>query len=267
MNAKTKTSPTIPLIDARHLSLNDSSEMDIQFEVVAGTKVLIIDNFYRNPEYIRSLALSLDYHRVAGMYPGYLAFVSISTKPLLEFVNKLMVEVIGKDLTFTPYYQDDLAFAVMTKRGCELVPAQRKPHFDDFCDYAGLVYLNPAEQCAGGTSFWRHRISGWESASEVNGATLPALLARFGVTDQKSLVKRVLAEGGLEAGPIQYPTESTPTWERTQVITMKYNRFVFYDSLLFHTPHFYEDCFGETLETRRLTQNLYFNLPKDSAEN
>ena len=128
MSAKTMTHAISPLIEARYLALNDESEMDISFETVAGTKVLIIENVYRDPEYVRSLALSLNYHRPAGMYPGYFAFVSISTRPL----------------------------------------------------------------------------------------------------------------------------------------PMKFNRLVVYDSNLFHTPHFHEDCFGETLETRRLTQNLYFNLRKDS---
>ena len=61
-----------------------------------------------------------------------------------------------------------------------------------------------------------------------------------------------------------YPTELTAIWELTEVVPMKFYRLVVYDSNLFHTPHFHEDCFGETLETRRLTQNLYFNLRKDS---
>ena len=262
MSAKTMTHPISPLIEARDLALNEEGEMDISFETVAGTKVLIIENVYRDPDYVRSLALSLNYHRPAGMYPGYFAFVSISTRPLLELVNRKL-DLLSGQLTFTPYYQDDLAFAVIAKRGSELVAAQRKPHFDDFCDYAGLVYLNSPEQCAGGTSFWRHRLSGLERASQVNGASLPALLARFGVADEKSLVKRVLGEGEPEAAT-GYPTGSTAMWELTEVVPMKFNRLVVYDSNLFHTPHFHEDRFGETLETRRLTQNLYFNLRKDS---
>jgi hypothetical protein len=253
------------LIEKDRAALNAPDEMHVEFKSVGGTKVLVVDNFYSDPDYVRSLALSLNYHRPAGMYPGFFAFVSISTQPLLDFVNPLLRKAAGRELIFTPYYQDDLAFASITKRGAELVAAQRKPHYDDFCDYAGLVYLNPPEQCSGGTSFWRHRATGLELATQGEGAqSLPALLARFGATDERSLVKRILGESNPDAAQ-GYPTESNSVWELTEVIPMRYNRFVLYDSLLFHTPHYQEDRFGETLEARRLTQNLYFNVSKDST--
>ena len=91
-------------------------------------------------------------------------------------------------------------------------------------------------------------------------------MARYGVDDELSLVRRILGEGG-EQVPEGYPTESNSMWELTRVIPMRYNRFLLYNSLLFHTPHFYEERFGETLETRRLTQNLYFNVRKGTAKN
>lgn len=261
-------SHTPTLIEQDALALNAVDEMEVQFEQVAGTDVLIIDNFYRRPDYLRSLALSLNYHRPAGMYPGYFAFVSVSTQPLLDRINLLLRERHAPELVFTPYYQDDFAFAIITRSGRELVPAQRKPHYDDFCDYAGLVYLNEPAQCAGGTSFWRHRASGLElaSAGAEGASSLPTLMARYGVDDELSLVRRILGEGG-EQVPEGYPTESNSMWELTRVIPMRYNRFLLYNSLLFHTPHFYEERFGETLETRRLTQNLYFNVRKGTAKN
>jgi hypothetical protein len=154
---------------------------------------------------------------------------------------------------------------MITKRGAELVPAQRKPHYDDFCDYAGLIYLNEPEQCSGGTSFWRHRATGLELATQGDDASsLPALLARFGATDERGLVARILGEAPPESAE-GYPTESNSVWELTEVIPMRYNRFVLYDSLLFHTPHYHEDRFGETLETRRVTQNLYFKVREGAA--
>jgi len=102
------------------------------------------------------------------------------------------------------------------------------------------------------------------SAKTMTHAISPLIEVRYlALNDEKSLVKRVLGEGEPEAAT-GYPTESTAMWELTEVVPMKFNRLVVYDSNLFHTPHFHEDCFGETLETRRLTQNLYFNLRKDS---
>jgi hypothetical protein len=246
------------LIESDRLALNAHEDMDLRFEQVAGTTALIIDNVYRDPGYVRALALSLNFHREAGAYPGYFAFVSISSQPMLDLANGLMREHIGHDLAFTPFYQDDLSFAVVTKRGHELKPGQRKPHCDGFCAYAGLVYLNPPEQCAGGTSFWRHRATGLESAL---GADDPAqVLAKAGMSGNTSAAPTV-PDSPADEGT-GYLIASNESWEMTQMIAMAYNRFVLYSSNIFHSPLYDERDFGRTLETRRLTQNFYFNLAK-----
>lgn len=233
-------------VDREGLALASEDEMTIQFVDVAGTKALVVDNVYRDPDYVRGLALSLDFHRRAGAYPGYFAFVSISTSPLLDFVNTVMHDVIGDYLTFTNTYQEDLTFATVTTRGSDLTPGQRRPHVDDICDYAGLVYLNP--QTSGGTSFWRHRPSGLEI---VRG---PA---------DAAVMREAAALGADEPGlPDGYLTESNETWELTQVLSAEYNRFVCYSSYLCHSPLYIEEDFGSDLPSRRLTQNCYFETWK-----
>jgi len=245
-----KTHEIKRVIEAEGLALNDRDDMEVQYVEVAGTPALVIDNVYRDPDYVRGLALSLAYRREAGAYPGYLAFISISGNPMLELVNALMAEVLGHRVGFTPYYRDDFAFAVITKRGDELTDGQRKPHCDGFCAFAGLVYLNLPEQCAGGTSFWRHRRTGLELALGSEGAAQRLALS-------KELQKEIEAE---PADPgTGYLIASNASWEMTQVLKMKYNRFVFYSSNIFHSPLYDERDFGDTLETRRLTQNFYFD--------
>jgi hypothetical protein len=233
-------------IDVDCLALNSQDDMATQFVQVAGTTALVIDNVYKDPDYVRALALSLTYHRRSGAYPGYFAYISISSAPFLDLVNTLMRDVIGDYLTFTSTYRDDLVFAIITNRGSDLSPGQRRPHMDDFCDYAGLVYLNPPEQCSGGTSFWRHRPTGMEVAPDgAEPASLPA-----------SAPSNVPLVGDAALG---YLTESTETWELTRVLPAKYNRFVLYKSQIFHSPHYSEDDFGTELAARRLTQNLYLD--------
>jgi Family of unknown function (DUF6445) len=250
------------MIDRDWLAINAREDMSIEFVEVAGRAGVVIDNVYRDPDCVRGLALSLNYHREAGAYPGYFAFVSISSRPLLDLINELLHEAIGHELGFTPFYKDDLAFAVVTKRGDELVPGQRKPHFDDFCDYACLVYLNPPDQCAGGTSFWRHRRTGLELARGAPQA--PLLLARYGVADEVELAKRLRSEK-VSDGPTGYLTESNSIWELTHAIDMKYNRLICYSSDIFHSPLYDDRDFGGELETQRLTQNLYFNKVRTEA--
>jgi hypothetical protein len=247
------TDTTTPrVINADGLALNDRADMDVQHVTVAGTPALVVDNLYRDPEYVRGLALSLAFRREAGAYPGFLAFISISANPLLELVDDVMHKALGHHLQFTPYYRDDFAFAVITKRGDELEPGQKVPHCDGFCGYAGIVYLNLPEQCSGGTSFWRHRRTGLELALGSDGAA-----------------QRLATNG---AKPAPDPTHEPPTdegtgyliasnadWELTQVLEMRFNRLVFYSSNIFHSPFYDERDFGTTLDTRRLAQNLYFD--------
>jgi hypothetical protein len=245
-----KTQEIQRVISAEGLALNDRSDMDVQHVEVAGRPALVIDNVYRDPDYVRGLALSLDYRREAGAYPGYLAFLSISCNPVLELVDDVMSDALGHRLTYTPYYRDDMAFAVITKRGDELTAGQKRPHCDGFCAYAGLVYLNPAEQCAGGTSFWRHRQTGLELALGTEGAAQTLAMGR---KPSHPEMPPSTEEG------TGYLIASNADWELTQVLEMKYNRFVFYGSNIFHSPLYDERDFGTTLETRRLTQNFYFD--------
>jgi hypothetical protein len=243
------------LIDPAYLALNDAADMAVEVVRVADTPALVIDGLYRNPDYVRSVALSLNYHREAGAYPGFFAFISISSRPLLALVNSLMSETIGHELMFTPFYQDDWSFAVVTKRGDELQPNQRRPHSDGFCDYAGLVYLNSPEQCFGGTSFWRERSTGRERASDAVDAAEGT--PRSGSPTNASAAPAVDKDAGDQG--TGYLIASNDSWEMTQVLSMAYNRFVLYRSDIFHSPLYDERDFGTTLETRRLTQNLYFN--------
>jgi uncharacterized protein DUF6445 len=196
---------------------------------------------------VRGLALSLAFRREAGAYPGYLAFISISADPILKLVNDLMAGAVRSRITFTPYYRDDFSFAVVTKRGDELTPGQKRPHCDGFCAFAGLVYLNTPDQCSGGTSFWRHRQTGLQHALGSEHAKQALAVPDNATTDREA-----------DAGT-GYLIASNDEWELTQVLEMRYNRLVFYSSNIFHSPLYDEREFGTTLETRRLTQNLYFD--------
>lgn len=242
---------TTPVIDRAALALNDRADMDVQHVEVGGTPALVVDNVYRRPEYVRRLALDLDFHRPAGGYPGYFAFATISAMPALELVNDLMRDVLGHELGFTDGYRDDLVFAVMTREEHELTPGQRKPHTDGFCDYAGLIYLNLPEQCAGGTSFWRHRRTGLEGAPGSDAAN--PVLAKLAAASPAAPGEEDDADL-----PDGYLLESNATWERAQVLPMAFNRLVFYSSYLYHSPWYDPRDFGTALDERRLTQNLYF---------
>jgi hypothetical protein len=220
--------------------------------------VLVVDGVLPDPHYVRRLALELRYHHRQGNYPGHFAFVSLSMATFRDLVNRLYAEAIGHQLRLHTYYRD-LTFAVIDQPGDTLNPRQRQPHYDDFCDYAGILYLNLPEQCSGGTSFWRHRRTGL-IAAPVKGDELrfAETFVVNGVATSEEMTRLCMDEA--VADPAEgYLTESTPYWELVDRVAMKQNRLVVYPSRLFHLPDYQEELFGSSLAARRLTMNLYFD--------
>ena len=253
------------LIDHQGLSLSDPADLWIEVRDIAGTKAFVIDNLYCSPDYVRQLALSLDFRHANGHYPGRFANISLPVEPLLALVNRLLREHRLPKVEYQQYYRD-MHFAVVTSRAEELTLGQSQPHFDGFCDLAGVVYLNHDEHCAGGTSFWRHRSTGLSLAIDRGRPTFSTVMHRLDLPSHEALVQHCMREAlhDLEPG---WPLESTPYWERTAVVEMKWNRFVLYNAWLFHTIHYDAAAFGETLAERRLTQNVYFSVQGAGSPN
>jgi hypothetical protein len=234
-------SADVALIDPARLALNDVEAMRIEEFEIDGLPVVIVDDVYLDPQYVRRLALSLHYHHAGGQYPGEMAFVSIYPRAVAGLVDRLYGPHVGLPLTLNKLYRST-TFAIVTRRPDDLTAGQCQPHFDDFCAHAGVVYLNPDAACSGGTSFWRHR-----STHLASGV-------------QPEIARAVLSLGAQAPSPQRYLTESTEYWELLHLVPMRFNRLVVYDSRLFHTPHYDERRFGTTLPRRRLTQNLYFDF-------
>jgi hypothetical protein len=111
-----------------------------------------------------------------------------------------------------------------------LATAQKKVfcHVDG-CSYAGIIYLTKPENCAGGTTIYRHKPTGDEIYSKQN---------------------RHL-----------YNFHDSSQWEVISEVDMVYNRLVMYSGQLFHaiTPVF----FGDNIDNARLTQNVFIYRERD----
>lgn len=258
---------TKSIIDREGLALNEREDMDIQFREIAGQKVMIIDRIYKHPDYVRELALSLDFHIPRGQYPGHFALISLVPHELLEFVNEVYTRPMGFRIDHQMYCRD-MTFAMVDKREEDLSFYQSQPHHDNICDFAGVLYLSPEPHCHGGTSFWRHKSTGLQLAPTRPHPSYQPLLERFALKDEKELLKFITHEGAAETEK-SYIQQSSKYWEFTDLLEMKYNRLVMYNANLFHTPHFTPENFGGSKEERRLTQNLYctiqeWNLPSNT---
>jgi len=240
------------------LTVSNSSNVTVTVEYVDGTwPVVVVDNVYANPHSVYALASQLTFHHRNGNYPGHMASISLSLEPLKKLIIETCATELGHLLGPNRYYRDHV-FAIIDDDPNSLNPRQRQPHYDDFCDAAGVIYLTKPEFCAGGTSFWRHRRTGLvriPDSLEDEWAAEAIIATRSSTIE--SLIRNCLDEAMPDPGQ-GFPSKQTKWWKPELLVPMKWNRLVIYDSRLFHTPDVPRK-FGSTHDDQRLTQNLYFS--------
>jgi hypothetical protein len=235
-------------------ALNSIRDMRVTVERVGRrrTPVLVVDHLFRDPAAVRCGALRRRFSTGRGAYPGYEAAAGWDAGPLLRTLGRL------GGWTLDPH-RCRLSFSIVTKRGRDLAPWQRTPHFDPV-DVAGVVYLNLPEQCRGGTAFYRHRASGLEAFPWRVGRRLARLMRRHGLSSPDDLARWVMSPPKEPLGG--FITASTEQWELLHLVAMRYNRLVVYHGRAFHSGYIEDAWFGPTLPTRRLTLNLFGALTR-----
>jgi hypothetical protein len=184
--------------------------------------LVIKDDFYTNPDEVRELALGKTYAEPPAGTPQ-LAVTAICN----EVESRAMYERLAP---FLPTVEGNPVVGVNILFRYTLANAQKKIfcHVDG-CSGAGIVYLSKPENCAGGTTIYRHKTTGDEIFNKRN---------------------RHL-----------YDFRDPEQWEVIEEVEMVYNRLVMYPGQLFHaiTPVF----FGDRIENARLTQNVFVYRQRD----
>ena len=197
------------------------------------SKIVIIDNFYKNPHMVRELALSIPpthNPRILGGVPG---------GRIDAFYNLEHFSVVFDELIRNVFLPEDIrnlensnlgeifksaTFCVNVIQSTDL-PAV-VPHVDNRENFrfASTVYLNTPEECNGGTSFYTY------NGSQVGPAV------REGIQEQ-------------------YVTDSVGPWEKIFLAEMKFNRFVLYEQNILHTAYIKPGMFENDLY--RLVQMFF----------
>jgi len=184
--------------------------------------LIVKDDFYPDPDAVRALALGKTYAEPPAGTPR-LAVTAICN----ESESKAMYDRLAPLL---PSAGDNPIVGVNILFRYTLANAQKKVfcHVDG-CSNAGIVYLTRPENCAGGTTIYRHKATGDEIYNRQN---------------------REL-----------YDFRDPQQWEVIEEIEMAYNRLVMYPGQLFHaiTPVF----FGDRIDNARLTQNVFVYRARD----
>jgi hypothetical protein len=277
------------LIDFDRLSLNKDNEMDIEIQYVGTNQypVLVADNFYSDPDYIRDLALDLHYSlTLQTIYPGLQTSISL---PLKEF-NTFLYQHIGKLYGLSEKSINDFCTPAWW---FSYIKSHKEAHTVEVSHYDPnlfqiVIYLTPPEMCQGGTLFKRHekyKIDEYVGDEEV--ITLAYQLMGLQQTKkteefpiQDLVVKRLMKMGLfkkyfqlLREGRVKSPNdiqllfnqgeETYQLWQTQHYIEMKYNRLICFPGFLSHAPSWEKNAWiGESKTKFRLTQNQTVDWPR-----
>ncbi len=174
---------------------------------------------FSDPEAVIETACTGKYDQINAHYPGVRAPVPDRiTQGFCDRLGEIGRDCFGIEVA---KWDGHAWFSLVTCRPEKLTPIQRLPHFDGFDprQLAVMVYLNTAEH--GGTNFYRHLSTGFETMSEDRFAKYrPKLEADVGTH-------------GLP--PAQYADTGAPLFCKTASFQPVFNSLIFYRGCALHS--------------------------------
>lgn len=201
-------------------AVNDELSVTVETIESLNRKIVIVDNFYKNPEQVRDLALRIPpsfNERIRTRLPA----PRVNAFYLMDHMGHIFDKII-RDVW--PEYSDqipvnhffdvfrDATFVVNVMNDKFLEP--RPPHIDypDPRCFAAMIYLNTPEECQGGTGFYT--FNGEDCGTEYGKS----------VSDNGTPTDEYII-GDMGDWKLQYMSE------------MKWNRMVLYQANIYHSAH------------------------------
>jgi len=183
--------------------------------------VTVADDVLLHPHRLAEFALGLKFMEDEGnLYPGVRARVPAEfSRPFHAWLTRTMHST--GVLEENSHVIDDASFfSIVSKSRANLLPLQRIPHYDstDPRVFAAVIYL--FDRVNSGTSFYRHRATGYE---------------KIGI-DNKENYKIALNRNMKNLGPParEYTNGSNALFERTHSVDSAFNRIVIYSGNVLH---------------------------------
>lgn len=180
--------------------------------------LLVLDDFWPDPEALREDAAALRLGPIGPHYPGVRADVP---PRLAETMRRRIAPLLATHFGFDPAPAvSETYYSLVTTPPEALAPIQRLPHFDGVEPrrIALLLFLGHGAQ--GGTAFYRQRATGFESVDATR-------LARF-----TAALDSGVREHGLPAA--SYIAGDTPLYEQIAVHPGAFNRALVYAGNTLH---------------------------------
>ena len=202
--------------------------------------VAIIEGFSGNPAALTQAASRQSFRPLGPHYPGIRAqadpgYLGQQADILKSVLQSVFAFTAGADLV-------ECAFSLVTTVPDKLTPIQRIPHFDstDPGRLALLHYLCGPE--TGGTAFYRHRATGYETISAARAPPYDTALRREAA---------LLPDAG-------YVTGTTPLFEQIGSVDAQVDRMVIYRGYRLHSGVIPPDLpFSTHPKSGRLTINTF----------
>ena len=190
------------------------------------TSLIIVDNFYNNPDETRKWVLEQPFN-VTGNYPGQRTTPVHHWTDLKDTIQGIVEKPGGKITKWD--YDYTTAFQYTTKKDSSWI------HPDHTTMWAGVCYLTPDAPVSGGTGLFKHKKTGWERAPRLND----------GSYDMKKMKKHTDKD-----------SRDFSKWDMSAMVGNIYNRLVLYRGDMFHSSL---DYFGKDKNDGRLFQTFFFN--------
>jgi hypothetical protein len=197
--------------------------------------VIVVDEFFRDPDEVRNLALAQEYGADTRYYKGLRTHERFLWPHLREEFGRLLGTPVTRWL----------------EHGANGIFQQTSHHdplvwHHDGQAYAAAVYLTPEAPPGSGTSFWRDRTHGCR-----RGPKHPLELRRLGSAEAVQAAEAVVYD--------PYNFDHPDNWELVDSVAGLYNRLVIWDAKLIHSASSYQDFSEEGPASTRLVQLFFFD--------
>ncbi|MES2150533.1 MAG: DUF6445 family protein [Pseudomonadota bacterium] len=187
----------------------------LRIEHPGSVPVLIIDDFYADPEAVREQALAANYDMSVAQYPGrHATLTDASTYTVCETIARVATALGDRSYRAADFVSD---FSIVTTRPQDLLATQKHPHVDP-TPVLGLVYLTPGSN--EGTCFYRNEMLG---------------TATLVTPEQYEAYHQFMDQHAKSMAPPGYDFSDHPVWKKFHTIEPVFNRFVFYPGNVFHS--------------------------------
>ena len=224
-------------------AVNENLEPEI---ISIGTegKIVIVDNFYKNPELVRDLALAIPpttNERILNNLPTGPTSGRINAFYLLDHLGPVYDKIIRSCYPELSQYYAPGYFESSFQRAtfmCNVMTSNnlppRLPHIDhtDRRLLASLIYLNTPDECAGGTGFYSFK-------NKLIGEN------KFRTHIDDTNLKE----------PDHFVVDDLDDWKLEYIAEMKFNRMVIYSQNIHHSAYIKPNMF--TGNTYRLNQVFF----------